>query len=51
MLVYAGNPHMVRDVMIDGRWVYRNGEFPNLNVEKLRVDAAQAQKRVLTRLG
>ena len=51
MLVYAGNPHMVRDVMIDGRWVYRNGEFPNLDVEKLRVDAAQAQKRVLTRLG
>ncbi len=49
-LVYAGNPHMVRHVMIDGRWVYRNGAFPGLDVQKLRSDARAAQQRVLSRL-
>jgi 5-methylthioadenosine/S-adenosylhomocysteine deaminase len=48
-LVYAGNPHMVRHVMIDGRWVYWNGEFPDLDVARLREKALAAQKRVLSR--
>ncbi|MBP3735453.1 MAG: amidohydrolase family protein [Lachnospiraceae bacterium] len=46
MLVYSGNPHMVRDVMIDGKWVYRNRTFENLDLERLHAEALAAQRRV-----
>ena len=48
-LVYAGNRHMVRHVMIDGRWVYRDGAFPHLDIATLRSDAQSALQRVLSR--
>ncbi len=48
-LVYAANPHMVRHVMIDGQWVYKNGVFPGLDLERLHHEAKAAQRRVLAR--
>ena len=49
-LVYAGNPHMVTDTLVDGRWVYRDGRFPHLDEERIRALAREAVGRVLSRV-
>lgn len=49
-LVYSGNPRMVTDTMVDGRWVYRNGAFPHLDEERIRAKAREAVERVLARV-
>lgn len=48
-LVYSGNPGMVTDTMVDGCWVYRGGEFPQLDEERIRAQAREAVERVLKR--
>lgn len=48
-LVYSGNPRMVTDTMVDGKWVYRNGTFPGLDEARIRARAQEAVKRVLAR--
>jgi cytosine/adenosine deaminase-related metal-dependent hydrolase len=43
--MFAMNSAMVRDVMIDGRWVMRDREFPQHDEERIRADArAQAAR-------
>lgn len=49
-LVYSGNPRMVTDTMVDGRWVYRNGAFPHVDEERIRAMAREAVRRVLERV-
>ena len=35
-IVYSATPENVDSVLIDGRWVYRNGEFPGLDPAAVR---------------
>jgi putative selenium metabolism protein SsnA len=43
--MFAFSGAMVRDVMVDGRWVVRNRELPHVDEEKIRADArAQAAR-------
>ena len=43
-LVFSGNPNLVRDVMVGGRWRVRNGRHP----ERERI--AEAYRGVVARL-
>jgi cytosine/adenosine deaminase-related metal-dependent hydrolase len=43
--MFAMKSAMVRDVMIDGRWVLRDRDFPHLDEQRIRADArAQAAR-------
>ncbi len=48
-LLYAANGSVVALTMADGRVVYRNGEFPGLDIEKIRWEAVQAVNKILER--
>ena len=49
-LVYSGNPGVVTDTMVDGRWVYRNRTFPWIDEQTVRVRARAVVERVLARI-
>lgn len=49
-LVYSGNPGMVTDTMVNGRWVYRNRAFPNLDEAGVRARARAAVERILANI-
>ena len=49
-LVYSGNPGVVTDTMVDGRWVYRDGIFPRIDERAVRARARDAAERVLARI-
>lgn len=48
-LLYAAGGAAVSMTMVDGRVVYRNGEFPGLDMERVRREAARAVRDILAR--
>ena len=50
-LVWGSDGRTVRDVIIGGRMVVRNGACTSVDVEALRTDAAAAQRAILQRTG
>jgi 5-methylthioadenosine/S-adenosylhomocysteine deaminase len=48
-LLYAVGGSAVCLTMVDGRVVYRNGEFPGLDMEKVRFEACRAVREILAR--
>ncbi len=49
-LVYSITGMHVRDVMVAGRWLYRNGDWTTLDYKKARQDLAAAHQTLLERL-
>jgi cytosine/adenosine deaminase-related metal-dependent hydrolase len=48
-VVYSGSPDRVRAVMVDGRWLYREGRHLTLDAERVRRTAAEELKSLLRR--
>lgn len=42
-LVYAGSSADVAGTMINGKWIYRNGEYPTLDAEEIITKAKEAR--------
>ena len=45
-LVYAGSSSDVTGTMINGRWIYRNGEYPTLDAEEIVIKAREARNAI-----
>lgn len=45
-LVYAGSSADVTGTMINGRWAYRNGEYPALDSEEIMTKAREAREAI-----
>ncbi|MCD6253673.1 MAG: amidohydrolase [Thermotogae bacterium] len=45
-LVYAAFPGTVTDVMINGEWVYRDGEFVHIDCRKVGIEFEKALERI-----
>ena len=45
-LVYAGSSADVSGTMINGRWIYRNGEYPTLDSEEIVIKAREAREAI-----
>ena len=45
-LVYAGSSADVLGTMINGRWIYRNGEYPTLDAEEIMIKAREARDAI-----
>ncbi|MBR0069987.1 MAG: amidohydrolase family protein, partial [Synergistaceae bacterium] len=45
-LVYAGSSADVTGTMINGRWAYRNGEYPALDREEIMIKAREAREAI-----
>jgi cytosine/adenosine deaminase-related metal-dependent hydrolase len=48
-VVFSGSPDRVRAVMVDGRWLYREGRHLTLDAESVRRTAAEELKSLLRR--
>ncbi|MCK9443258.1 MAG: amidohydrolase family protein [Tissierellaceae bacterium] len=48
-LVYSGNRNMVTDVMVHGKWLYRDREFTSLDREKIIYEGKKALISLLDR--
>ncbi|MBI4548964.1 MAG: 5'-deoxyadenosine deaminase [Ignavibacteriae bacterium] len=48
-IVYSAGPENVDSVMIDGRWVYRKGEFVNIDEGKIMSETKRELKTLLER--
>lgn len=48
-IVYAGNSSMVTDTMVDGKWVYRNKEFVNIDINLIADKAKKELSALLER--
>ena len=49
-IVYALDPSSIVMTMIDGRVVYKNGEFPTVDIEKVCAEVESSRKRILSEL-
>ena len=49
-LVYSGQGSDVVLTMVDGQVLYRDGEWPTIDVERVMAQTAAARERVLSRL-
>ena len=49
-IVYTGSPENVRSVMVDGRWLYRDGEYTTLDEEEVRRAASGELKKLNERV-
>jgi 5-methylthioadenosine/S-adenosylhomocysteine deaminase len=49
-IVYSGSPANVHSVMVDGRWLYRNGEFVALDRRRLVEQGREALGKLLRRV-
>jgi 5-methylthioadenosine/S-adenosylhomocysteine deaminase len=49
-IVYSGSPANVHSVMVDGRWLYRNGEFVALDRQKAVEQGREELRRLLSRV-
>ena len=45
-IVYAGSSADVEGTMINGRWVYKNGEYPTLDKEEIMQKAREAREAI-----
>ncbi|MBQ7156155.1 MAG: amidohydrolase [Synergistaceae bacterium] len=45
-LVYAGSSADVAGTMVNGRWLYRNGEYPTLDAEEIVAKAREARAAI-----
>ena len=45
-LVYAGSSADITGTMINGRWIYRNGEYPTLDAEEIVMKAREAREAI-----
>ena len=50
-LVWGAAGHTVRDVLVDGRLVVRDGRITTVDVDALREEAAQRRAALLRRVG
>jgi cytosine/adenosine deaminase-related metal-dependent hydrolase len=50
-VVYSGSPDRVRAVMVDGRWLYREGRHLTLDADRARQTAAEELRLLLKRAG
>ena len=50
-LVWGGVSHTVRDVLVDGRWVVRDGQLTQLDLTELLAEATGRQTALLERAG
>lgn len=48
-IVYSGNRNMVTDVMVDGKWLYKDKEFLNIDKEKIIYEAKKELGYLLNR--
>jgi len=46
-IVFSGSSRDVCGTMVNGKWIYENGEFPTLDYEKVMYDANEARKELL----
>ena len=49
-LVYSAQGSDVVLTMVDGQVLYRDGEWPTIDVERVSFETAEARKRVLSRI-
>jgi len=47
-LVYAGSSADISGTMINGKWLYRNGDYPTLDKEEILEKAREARKAILS---
>ena len=47
-LVYAGSSADVKGTMVNGKWLYRNGDYPTLDREEI-VQRAREAREVITK--
>ena len=45
-LVYAGSSADVAGTMINGKWIYRNGEYPTLDAEEIVMKSREAREAI-----
>ncbi|MBR0234217.1 MAG: amidohydrolase, partial [Synergistaceae bacterium] len=45
-LVYAGSSADVAGTMVNGKWLYKNGEFPTLDKEEILLKAREAREAI-----
>ena len=50
-LVYSAQGSDICLTMVDGVVLYRDGEYPTLDIEKIKANARASTQRVLARLG
>lgn len=50
-IVYSSGPENVDSVMIDGKWVYRKGEYPGIDKERVFVEGRGELDKLLARVG
>ena len=46
-LVYAGSSADIAGTMINGKWLYRNGDYPTLDKEEILEQARNAREAIL----
>ena len=46
-LVYAGSSADIAGTMINGKWLYRNGDYPTLDKEEILEQARNAREKIL----
>jgi len=49
-LVYAGHGSDVVLTMCDGRVVYRDGEWPRFDIERVKAEVSARTKRIISEL-
>lgn len=45
-IVYAGSSADITGTMVNGRWLYRNGEYPSLDCEEIIAKAREAREAI-----
>jgi len=49
-IVYSSHPENVDSVMIDGKWIYRHGEFTEMDAERIVAEGTSELKLLLGRI-
>ncbi len=51
MIVYALDQSYVESVMVDGKWVYKDGEYANIDIDKIREKVQEIRLRLMEEAG